>query len=328
MDLSRVNPIVNTKYVKPQEHWGWPIAVYLYSAGMGAGSFIIGAIMDWLGYAAYPSKAVLLWGALLVAFGAPFLILDLGIKWRFLNACLNPRTSWVARGFLILSAFIVVGITALGVSLLPLLGIEIASGVLQILEGIGIVLAFTTAIYTGILLKAIKYVTLWNTWLLPLLFLASALSTGSMVIILSTLVAGLLAPQGDASQLMEMLMRTEQVLILVEGLVLGLFLLFGYRTKEQGERSVRLLLTGNLKFVFWIGIVVSGFFFPIILENMYSPELPFLPFLTGLFLLMGGFFLRFGILHAGIKETPPLTKLIVIQYPLGNMQNITDSPDV
>ena len=46
----------------------------------------------------------------MVAIGAPFLILDLGIKRRFMYACLNPRTSWVARGFIILSIFIVIGL--------------------------------------------------------------------------------------------------------------------------------------------------------------------------------------------------------------------------
>ena len=62
----------------------------------------------------------------------------------------------------------------------------------HILEVIAFVFAFATAIYTGILLKATKSIPLWNTYLLPLLFLASALSTGSMAIILSTLGTGLL----------------------------------------------------------------------------------------------------------------------------------------
>src|SRR5512137_1676669 len=114
------------KFVKPQRVWRWEIAIYLYLAGMGAGSYIIGMIINWFadpkapitlfGFHVDIAKPALLWGPLFVALGAPFLILDLGIKRRFLYACLNPKTSWVARGFLILSTFIVLGLFAFGVS--------------------------------------------------------------------------------------------------------------------------------------------------------------------------------------------------------------------
>jgi len=319
VDTARVNPIKHIKYLERQKEWGWPIAVYLYLAGIGAGSFIIGLLMDWLGYHSYPSRAILLWGPILVAIGAPFLILDLGIKRRFLSACLNPRSSWVARGFLILSVFIIIGLTIFGMSVFPFHGLNEQSAPFRILEGIGLIFAFATAIYTGVLLQSVKYISLWNTPLLPLLFLVSALSTGSMGIILSTLGYGLLVPYGEyPAQPTNMLMLTEQTLILIEGLVLGLYLFFRYKTKEQGENSVRLLVSGDLKFVFWGGIIVSGFLFPIILEYLYSkfPDYPFLVFLTGFFLLLGGLFLRVGILSAGIKEQPPLHKLIETRYNL------------
>src|SRR5512139_2494307 len=101
------------KLIRPQREWRWEIAVYLYLAGMGAGAFVIGSFLTWLGYSLTPSlslvlfgvplrltPAALLWGPILVAIGAPFLVLDLGKKHKFFTACLNPRTSWVARGFI------------------------------------------------------------------------------------------------------------------------------------------------------------------------------------------------------------------------------------
>lgn len=323
MDSGQGNPIRDIKYLRPQKVWGWQIAVYLYLAGMGAGSFAIGVVWDWLGYSAYPSNAVLLFGPLLAAVGAPFLILDLGIKRRFLNAGLNPKTSWLSRGFFILLIFIVFGVAALAMSILPLWGINIGLMLFRIVEVIGLIFAFATAIYTGILLKALKYIPLWNTPLLPVLFLVSALSTGSMLIILSMLGSSLLLPNGEySSQLTNILMRTEQILVFIEAFVLGMYLFSRYRTKEQGKTSVNLLISGKLKFVFWGGIVVSGFFFPIVLEAIYSklPEHTFLLFLTGFFLLVGGFFLRFGIISAGIKEQLPLHKLIELQYNSMNLR--------
>jgi len=323
LDSGQGNPIRDIKYLRPQKVWGWQIAVYLYLAGMGAGSFAIGVVWDWLGYSAYPSNAVLLFGPLLAAVGAPFLILDLGIKRRFLNAGLNPKTSWLSRGFFILLIFIVFGVAALAMSILPLWGINIGLMLFRIVEVIGLIFAFATAIYTGILLKALKYIPLWNTPLLPVLFLVSALSTGSMLIILSMLGSSLLLPNGEySSQLTNILMRTEQILVFIEAFVLGMYLFSRYRTKEQGKTSVNLLISGKLKFVFWGGIVVSGFFFPIVLEAIYSklPEHTFLLFLTGFFLLVGGFFLRFGIISAGIKEQLPLHKLIELQYNSMNLR--------
>jgi formate-dependent nitrite reductase membrane component NrfD len=36
-------PIRNPKVQRPQREWGWEIAIYLYMAGMGAGSFVVGS---------------------------------------------------------------------------------------------------------------------------------------------------------------------------------------------------------------------------------------------------------------------------------------------
>jgi polysulfide reductase chain C len=326
MEIPLIPQIKMLKILKPQREWKWGIAIYLYLAGMGAGSYIIGLIMDWLGYTpskpgiflGYPidlSKAILLWGPVLVAVGAPFLILDLGRKERFLYACRNPRTSWVARGFIILSIFMIVGIIVLGLSILPL-GLGEKTILQWALEITSLIFAFATALYTGILLKSVKYVSLWNTPLLPLLFLISSLSTGSMGILLSLSGYELFVSYGEYSHpWMNTLVAVEQTLILIEGLVLGFYLFFRYRTKDQGESSVRLLVSGQLKFLFWGGIIFIGLIFPIVLEYFYSkfPQYPILLFTTGLFLLSGGFFLRLGVLASGIKDQPPLHKLIEIQ---------------
>jgi formate-dependent nitrite reductase membrane component NrfD len=248
-----------------------------------------------------------------VAIGAPFLILDLGIKWRFMYACLNPRTSWVARGFIILSIFIFLGLALLAKSVLPFEWLHPESVLWRVPEIIALAFAFGTAIYTGILLKATKSIPLWNTALLPLLFLVSALSTGSMAIILSTLGTGLFPHDAGA---LKVLMGGEQVLVVIEAIVLYLFLSRRYRAAEQGKDSVRLLLFGEMKMIFWGGIVLLGFIFPVILENIASlfPGNAALIFVAGILLLCGGFFLRLGVLHAGIKDQIPMHRLMEIQY--------------
>ena len=328
MKTEPVHPVRNVRYLRPQKEWKEIIAIYLYLAGMGAGSFVIGTLIHWLGVKLNPSplssfdlfgypfnlsKVPIFWGPIMVAIGAPFLILDLGIKWRFLYACLNPRTSWVARGFIILSIFIVSGLILLAKSVLPFEWLHPESALWRALEFIALAFAFGTAIYTGILLKATKSIPLWNTYLLPLLFLVSSLSTGSMSIILSTLGTGLISHD---SGVMKGLMGGEQVLVVMEGIVLYLFLFRTYRAAEQGKDSVRLLLLGEMRLIFWGGIVVLGFIFPVILESIASlfPGNAALIFVAGILLLSGGFFLRLGVLHAGIKDQLPMLRLMEIQY--------------
>jgi formate-dependent nitrite reductase membrane component NrfD len=322
------HPKKNARYIRPQKEWKEIIAIYLYLAGMGAGSFVIGTLINWMGVRLNPpflrsidlfgytlnlSSVPILWGPIMVAIGAPFLILDLGIKWRFMYACLNPRTSWVARGFIILSIFIILGLVLLIKSVLPFEWLHPESTLWRIPEIIAFAFAFGTALYTGILLKATKSIPLWNTYFLPLLFLVSALSTGSMAIILSTLGTGFFSHDAQA---LKVLMGGEQVLVVIEGIVLYLFLSRRYRAAEQGKDSVRLLLFGDMKLIFWGGIVFLGFIFPVVLESIASffPGNAVLIFLAGTLLLCGGFFLRVGVLHAGIKEQIPMHRLMEIQY--------------
>jgi formate-dependent nitrite reductase membrane component NrfD len=330
MRTEQFQPARNGRFLKPQEEWKGIIAIYLYLAGMGAGSFIIGVLLHWLGISSSPriipsikifglpmdfAKVPILWGPILVAMGAPFLILDLGIKRRFMYACLNPKTSWVARGFLILSTFILLGLILLAKSVLPFEWLHKDSSLWLIPEAMALLFAFGTAIYTGVLLKATRSVPLWNTYLLPLLFLVSALSTGSMAIILSTLGTGFFSHDTGA---LRALASAEQVLVVIEGIVLYLYLFRTYRSTDQGKDSVRLLVSGEKRPVFWGGIVLMGFIFPIVLENVASffhGNVPLL-FVAGLVLLCGGFFLRLGVLSAGIKERIPMQRWIQFQQDM------------
>lgn len=327
MKPSYILPDPLVKVGKPQRVWKWEIAIYLYLAGMGAGAYLIGMIIHWFinpivpitlfGFNFDVAKPALLWGPILVAVGAPFLILDLGIKRRFLYACLNPKTSWVARGFAILTMFIVLGLIVFGVSILRPRWLIDESGLWLTLEVVSAMFACGTALYTGVLLKSVKYVPIWNTPLLPLLFLSSALSTGSMGIIMAMMGSGLLFP--SAEMLIGLAGRTvsaERILIVIEAVILATYLYSRYRAKEQGEISVRLLLLGKLRPLFWGGIVVTGFLFPVAIEYVYSccPDYPYLLYATGMFLLCGGFFLRLAVLASGVKEKLPMYKYIEMKY--------------
>ncbi len=309
-----------------QEQWEWPIAVYLYMAGLGAGAITIGLFTKWILHPDIPSMAVLLWGPILVAFGAPFLILDLGKKPRFINASRNPWTSWAGRGFLILSTLIVVGLITFAVSLLPavlpLLNIAVPQWLdpslplFRALEIVAVVFSVGTAAYTGVFLKSTRYVGLWNTWMLPLLFTVSALSTGSMGIIVSLMGYGLAVNNEVLKELSHTLMPVEQVLVGIEAVVLASYVILRHRAGNSATASVKALVAGRFKMVFWGGIVCLGLVLPVVLEQVYRllPDYPALLFVTGASLLLGGFFLRYGVVKGGIKDQHPLNRMVPLQY--------------
>jgi formate-dependent nitrite reductase membrane component NrfD len=140
-----------------------------------------------------------------------------------------------------------------------------------------------------------------------------------MLTILSALGYGLLLTGGEPLALIHKLIGAEQVLILIEAVVLAAYLLTKYRVRDQGETSVRLLLSGELKFLFWGGIALIGFIFPVLLEYLYShfPRNPGWLIATGAFLLAGGFFLRLGVLASGVKEQLPMHKYVEMKVQLG-----------
>ncbi|MCL5735722.1 MAG: polysulfide reductase NrfD [Actinobacteria bacterium] len=306
-----------------RREWGWPIALYLYLAGTGAGSFVVGVLARTLGPDLGLGYVVslealrldlgdlaLLWGPLIVAAGAPFLILDLGRRARFFRAGLNAGVSWMARGFYVLSAFIGVGL--LGCAL-AVIGPDPSSRQVWVVLAIGVPLALATATYTGILLRSLKFVPTWRSYFLPVLFLISALSTGSMGIVLAVLGLGSLSAAGEsATQLAHAVSRVEQLLIVLEGSALAVFLFQVHKVESAGETSVRMLIRGRLRLCFWGGIVGLGLLFPIVLELLYQgfPEQTALLWIAGITLLAGGFLLRIGVLAAATKEELPLQKLL------------------
>ena len=289
----------------------------------------IGLLMYWMGYIPGGLRPIILWGPILVAIGAFFLVLKLGVKRRFLNTIMNPMSSWLSRGFYILSICIVIGGIDFLISLLPYLNInmEVWSWLITLLDIISFVFALCTAIYTGILIMSIRYVPFWDTWLLPALFTVSALSTGAITIMLvSTGYNIFTTSTGFPEQMASTLTSMEQVIILIEAIVLALYLFTRYRLKEYGMYSVQLLTSGNLKYIFWMGIVICGFLFPVILEGIYSRlhDQHFLLFLAGVFLLLGGFFIRYVIIYAGIKEEPPMLRWVENRRYLETVNKNTD----
>jgi formate-dependent nitrite reductase membrane component NrfD len=325
------------KATEPQGSWGWEIAGYLYLGGLGAGAFIVAVLLDWIGLPLpvaltavggrdWNWAAILFyWGPVMTALGASLLIFHLGRNWfLFFTACVNPRSSWLARGFLILATFIIVGGIAAVIAVFFPAWPGTVPAVWRAIQAIGLAFACGTAIYTGILLRSMKYIPAWNLVLLPALFFVSALSTGAMGIALGTLLFRLIS--GDAALAQSMIRRietAEPAILLAEGVLLVLYLRHLAKGKPEARLSAAMLLSGPWRRAFWVGVVGGALVLPLLLSGLSAildiVEVSFfrlfgaefevastLILVAAVAVLCGGFLLRLSVLGVGIKERPPL----------------------
>ena len=165
--------------------WGIPIALYLFLAGLGGGAFITSAFVAWKHPDAVVTRKIGHYIApIMVAIGLVLLMID--AKGGLLNPLrfallIHNVGSVMTWGVYFLAIFEVI---ALVVAVMELRKIEIP----RWLDLVGVVFAVCVGAYTGCLLGVVKTYPLWNNAILPVLFLVSAVSTGTAAVVLGALV--------------------------------------------------------------------------------------------------------------------------------------------
>ena len=149
--------------------------------------------------------------------------------------------------------------------------------------------------YTGFLFGAVKRVPLWNTSGLSMLFLFSSLYTGKAVILF---IAAFL--ETSLTDGLRTIVIIEFILIFLQMTALGTFLGTAAYGGTIASESVHLLIK-NFLFVFLV--IVIGLLIPLgLMGYLIVMNRAFvLSFPASIFLLIGGFYLRHGILRAGIR---------------------------
>ncbi len=284
-----------------QLEWGWLIAVYLFLGGVGGGAYTIAAINSFLGESLALSTTVGLWiGFPALLIGTLFLMVDLGSPSRAFLAAMKPGTSWIARGTLIISIFMVLSFVHLILHQFTKFG-GTADGetIIDIIAVAGIVFAIGTMAYTGILLSASKGIPFWRSGVVPVVFVISATVTGHFAIMLGV------ALYGDIVATMEPL-RTMAVeaagLVVLEVLAILFFLQAAYRQPDSRESAERILR----KTMFVIGYFILGLAAPLILMIIvYRSTANALTMVAiGAVLgLIGGLILRQAVLVCGALPT-------------------------
>ena len=313
--------------------WGILVVNYLFLAGVSAGAFAISSFATYLGGPHFRRVARI--GALIapwpVSIGVGLLLLDLGRPlafWRLFATVqfTSPMSigSWLLTGFVLLSlAYAALWLPA---PLDNLLRVPTRAAHLRhftrwtpltpalirraraILAMIGFPLSLGVGIYTGILLGAIPSRPLWNTPMLAQLFLFSAMSSGTAMVLIVTALLGAWNKNGFEEE-RRLLISTDVVLIVLEVFMLIPFLLHHALSTWSSASSIELIVGGEYTVWFWIGVVLLGILlplaiegyelFPVVLKEGAARYSLALSAASGVLVLVGGFVLRFVFVYAG-----------------------------
>ncbi len=312
-----------------QDTWGWLVAIYLFLGGLGAGAFVVAAVISLATGERFKSTVRFgAWAsAIAIAVGTLCLLLDVGKPLRALvlfRSFVNFG-SWMTRGaWLLFGAILFDGLFALFWTepVLNWVGgrwkfvAEQRKVFRVILAVLGIFVNLGVAMYTGVLLGVLQFRPFWHTWWLPALFTASALDTGVGLV---TGYATLRERAEGSRTLRNILEGCIIVLILIEAAVLYLYLSHMLKASPDAIRSAELLTSGALRVPFWFVVVGLGLGVPLIvcatqLGGLLKQRAALVVPLIGLIsCLIGGWTLRYLVLSAGLPQmlaSPALEQIL------------------
>ena len=331
---TRNNPLID-----PQLHvWGWEIPLYLFVGGVVAGMMVIAGIAmlrtaKGEDTTKFFSVQTPLLAFMLLNAGMLALLLDLAhplYVWAvYLTFQVASPMSWGSWVLLVVYVILLVSALIRLHEAWPWLGrafpvvqrwsdaIIASPRRLVLLGWLNIAFGIGVGIYTGILLNTMVARPLWNTSVLPVLFLVSGLSAGAAAMHIASLWCGRRpAPQGliagflsalaqplgaqpPKKATVDTLIRADIVLLAVE-FVLILLLVLGLVTSTASHAAAAtLVLGGPFTFAFWGLIVVAGIVVPVVLQSLeLSHRIPH-TVVPALLVLAGGYVLRWVMVNAG-----------------------------
>lgn len=306
--------------------WGMPVILYLFLAGVGAGAVTVSAsVLLRGGGGGFGGEHFLLarYGALIgpvpVILGSTLIILELGRPFRVMNLFkvinLSPMNigSWLLLLFIFVSLFYAFAFLPSLLPRLSRLGERLAP-LREVLAWVCVPLGIGVAIYTGVMLGAMPSRPFWNTPILAMLFLISALSTGVAVIILARSVFHRKDSDPESErqfhQSAYLLTASDMILIGFELLVIFLLLMFAHLTIGAPKYAMAVIMPGGeLAQMFWLWVVLIGLVTPALAELIYVfPKLLYhkdyaaprsVEIVIPIAVLVGGFMLRYVVVVAG-----------------------------
>ena len=252
---------------------------------LGARVFFIASFLD--------SLPAMLTGWIVCAVlggGLHFAFLGKPIRfWRIIFSS-GWQTSWISRGLIFVSLFLILGMIHMALT-------TWASPVSTLLVFVDI-FAFLTIIYGGFAMNYVNGIPLWNTALLPVLYIISGLWGGAEVMIGIALVS-------DEINIGIAIEEWIRVLLIGFLVLIPVYLLSARYISTTGQASVKYMVSGKWSPLFWIAVVFLGMVIPLaavissfVLGLEATPEaFIYLAIFCG---LLGDLAIRYLILRCGL----------------------------
>ncbi|GFO61903.1 NrfD [Geomonas silvestris] len=305
--------------VSPHLHvWDWRVSLYLFLGGLSAGLAVMTSVLHVRkgGALATGERAASTAGLLvplILSVGMLFIFLDLERKlnvfWFYLTVQPLSPMSWGSWGLLVfypvsvfyaLAAFPAERRQQLRLPVLIRISERLSAYRLQLAAanfGMGIFIG----VYTGVLLSSFVARPLWNSAILPVLFLTSALSAGAAFMIMIA----------DQKKVKLFFTKVDIWLILAEMVLLPLFFYGQYTSSGAHRNSILPFFTLNHEY-FWygLGLLFLVVIFPIAVvlkflevredhgDELTGQELMRMN-LSAVMVLLGGLVIRLSFVYAG-----------------------------
>jgi len=285
--MSQIKPYDFMVKYQQQKDWidgrGNFIAFAFFLGGISGGLYLAAAYFD----------------SLLGMFVAWLLSLLMGVSYmihlshplRFWRMFMKPQTSWIARGFIFIMLFI--GLTT--IQLILSKWVPEATAAITTLKVLAGIFAFAQSIYTGFAVSYVSAIKVWNSAIVPVLFVTCGL-TGGLAILLAITMGG------DHAQLV-MLENVIRVVLIALAIIIGVYLWNTTYSSTAASDAVKRLIGGSLAPLFWIGVFLFGIAIPIVISitTYFTGEASSGLLITAVVSeIIGGLALRFAILKAGV----------------------------
>lgn len=282
------------------------IAWYLFLAGMGGSAFLIGATVD-IALRRFRSERLervsvvtdggMYLGPVVVMLGLAFLLIDLGSPERAFQVFFVSSTSLLTLGSWAIALFL--GSALLSLALSGASDAPLARQAEIVLHGAATLFSVCVIAYSGIYLSLFASVPFLHSALVPLLFVASALSTGMALLLLYGFV---MRDRDDTEDGIAWCAEVDLALVAVEGVLLALFLALAWAQGGIARVSVEALVSGAWAELFWFGVVAIGIVVPLSAEVLHVVRSWPLAFAVGAGCsIVGGLCLRYALLLAAIR---------------------------
>ena len=281
-----------------QEAFGVFIAIYFYLTGLSAGSFILSTLAYGFGMEKYKpiGRVGIILATVLLVIAPLFLLFHIGM----------PQRAWHLFVYLNLSSPITWGSFLL--VLYPINCLIYAYFMFRekikqtrIFAFIGIPLAVLVHGYTGFILAFGKARALWNTALMPILFLASAIVSGIALMILVTVIKDRFFSKAKSfnrelvfnlSKLLGWAIVFDLFLVACDLIVLSI-------SHSDAQAAAHLILAGKFSVLFVLVENVLGKIVPLILVLIPKFRTPVTVTIASILAIIGIFFMRYIVVLGG-----------------------------